>query len=84
MTTIETMGDWTAWRTSTAVEVLRPEAPYECPTFPGAPSEAGDVKGPVKQLRDPAVFEENGRTWLFYSFCGEQGIAAAEIEISGS
>jgi hypothetical protein len=84
MTTIETAGDWTAWRASEAVEVLRPEAPYECRTLRGAPSEAGDVKGPVKQLRDPAVFEENGRTWLFYSFCGEQGIAGAELEISGS
>jgi hypothetical protein len=84
MTTIETAGDWTAWRAAEAVEVLRPEAPYECPTLRGAPSEAGDVKGPVKQLRDPAVFEENGRTWLFYSFCGEQGIAGAELEISGS
>ena len=84
MTTLEMAGDWTKWRASNAVEVLRPEAPYECPTLPGAPSEAGDVKGAVKQLRDPAVFEENGRTWLFYSICGEQGIAAAEIEILGS
>jgi hypothetical protein len=24
---------------------LRPEAPYECPSLPNAPSEAGDVKG---------------------------------------
>jgi hypothetical protein len=82
--TVETGGDWTTWRAADASEVVRPEAPYECPNLRGAPSEAGDVKGPVKQLRDPAVFEENGRTWLFYSICGEQGIAAAEIEISGS
>ena len=44
-----------------------------------APSAAGDIKGPARQLRDPAIFEENGRTFLFYSFCGEQGIAAAEL-----
>jgi hypothetical protein len=30
-------------------------------------------------MRDPAVFEEDGRAWLFYSICGEQGIAAAEL-----
>lgn len=79
MSTIDTAGDWTTWRASEAVEILRPEAPYECPSLPGGPSAAGDVKGPVKQLRDPAVFEENGRSFLFYSFCGEQGIAAAEL-----
>lgn len=84
MTTIDATGDWTGWRASEASEILRPEAPYECPTLPGGPSAAGDVKGPVRQLRDPAIFEEGGRTFLFYSICGEQGIAGAEIEISGS
>ena len=79
MTTIDATGDWTGWRASEASEILRPEAPYECPTLPGGPSAAGDVKGPVRQLRDPAVFEEGGRTFLFYSICGEQGIAAAEL-----
>jgi hypothetical protein len=79
MSTIATAGDWKAWRASKALEILRPEAPYECSSLPGAPSAAGDVKGPVKQLRDPAVFEENGRAFLFYSFCGEQGIAGAEL-----
>jgi len=79
MSTISQSGDWSTWTLSAPVEVLQPEAPYECPTLPNAPSEAGDVKVPVRQLRDPAIFEENGRTLLFYSFCGEQGIAAAEL-----
>ena len=61
------------------IELLRPEASYECVDLPNARSEPGDVKGPVQQLRDPGVFEEDGRTYLFYSFCGEQGIAAAEL-----
>lgn len=79
MSTINTTGDWTTWTASPAVEVLQPEAAYECAAMPIAPSEAGDIKGPARQLRDPAVFEEDGRTFLFYSFCGEQGIAAAEL-----
>jgi hypothetical protein len=79
MTSIDTAGEWTAWRTSEAVEILRPEASYECMSLPNTPSEPGDVKGPVRQMRDPFVFEENGRTFLFYSFCGEQGIAAASL-----
>ena len=77
--TISVAGDWTTWIASTPVDVLEPSAPYECATLPNVASVAGDIKGPARQLRDPTVFEENGRTFLFYSFCGEQGIAAAEL-----
>ena len=79
MSRIEMTGDWQNWRVSDPAEILRPEAAYECPDLPIAPSEAGDIKGPARQLRDPAILEDNGRTFLFYSFCGEQGIAAAEL-----
>jgi hypothetical protein len=81
MATIETSGDWTTWKASDAVEILRPEAPYECTSLPLLPSEPGDIKAPAQQLRDPFVFEENGRMLLFYAFCGEQGIAAADLTL---
>jgi len=35
----------------------------------------------VHQLRDPGIFEEKGKVYLFYSICGEQGLAAAEITL---
>ena len=79
MTTIETTGDWMTWRAAPSVEVLQPETPYECAGMAAAPSEPGDVEGRVRQVRDPFVFEEQGRTFLFYSTCGEQGIAAASL-----
>lgn len=79
VSTIDMKGDWTTWKASEPVDLLRPDAPYECPTLPDLPSEPGDVKGEVRQLHDPDVFEDGGRTFLFYSFCGEQGIAAAEL-----
>lgn len=79
MSTLARAGDWNSWKASAPVEVLQPAASYECATLPNTPSEGGDVKGPVRQLRDPAIFEESGRVFLFYSFCGEQGIAAAEL-----
>jgi hypothetical protein len=79
VSTIDLSGDWSGWKASAPTELLQPEAPYECPSLPLAPSQAGDVKGPVRQLRDPAILEDDGRTFLFYSFCGEQGIAAAEL-----
>jgi hypothetical protein len=81
MSTIDLTGDWRNWTASRPVEVLQPQTSYECPDLPAAPSEAGDVEGPVRQMRDPAIFEENGRTWLFYTICGEQGIAAAELHL---
>ncbi len=34
---------------------------------------------PVRQMRDPGMYEEDGRTFLLYSIAGEAGIAAAEI-----
>jgi hypothetical protein len=82
VSTMDLAGDWETWRASEPMEVLQPEAAYECTHMPNAPSEAGDVKGPVRQLRDPGLFEDGGRTYLFYSFCGEQGIAAAELTFS--
>jgi hypothetical protein len=82
--TMDVSGGWGDWRASEPMELLQPEAAYECTHLPNAPSQGGDVKGPVRQLRDPATFEDNGRTYPFYSFCGEQGIAAAELTFSES
>ena len=79
LSTIDLTSDWMQWKASTPVEVMRPEAPYECVDLPVEPSAVGDVEVPVRQIRDPAILEEGGRTFLFYSTCGEQGIAAAEI-----
>jgi hypothetical protein len=77
--TIDLAGDWKSWKASTPVELLRPEAPYECPALANVPSAAGEIEGPARQLRDPAIVEDGGQTFLFYSICGEQGLAAAEL-----
>lgn len=79
LSTIDLTRDWTEWRASTPVEIMRPEASYECADLPIEPSAVGDISTPVRQLRDPAILEDQGRTFLFYSTCGEQGIAAAEL-----
>jgi hypothetical protein len=78
-TTIDLRGDWNQWKASGYDTVLKPEASYECPDLPVAPSEIGEIYGPARQLRDPYLYVENGKTYLFYTICGEQGIAAAEI-----
>jgi hypothetical protein len=81
VSTVDLTPDWTTWRASAPVEVLRPETTYECTDLPNVPSEAGDINEPARQIRDPFVFEDEGRAYLFYSTCGEQGIAAAEIPL---
>ena len=81
LSTLDLSGDWLTWKASAPVEVLRPETAYECPDLPIAPSAPGEIEGPARQLRDPAVFEEDGKVFLFYSICGEQGLAAAEITL---
>src|SRR5262249_36607251 len=84
LSTIDLSADWQTWKASVPVGVLRPRAPYECPNLPVAPSGAGEIDGPAQQLRDPAVFEDGGRVFLFYSICGEQGIAAAGVTLPTS
>jgi hypothetical protein len=67
------------WRAGNAVEVLRPELPWEGADLPLAPSRSGAARAPENALRDPAIFHEGGRTWLLYSVAGESGIAIAEL-----
>jgi hypothetical protein len=45
------------------------------------PSVRNAINVRVKQLRDPSIFQEKGRTYSLYWVAGESGIAIAEIEI---
>ena len=72
--------DWLDWTAGTPVEVLRPQTDYEGIHFPLVPSsKGGAVK--VQQLRDPYVFQDGKRLYLFYAVAGEMGLAVAEIAI---
>ncbi len=73
----------TQWEASEPLEVIRPEHDYEGVNYPIEPSVPAGATG-VHQLRDPGIFEENGRYYLFYSIAGEEGIAMAELELTFS
>lgn len=76
-----TMGDdWDDWTESATVEVLRPARSWEGADLPLIPSVRGDITVPANQLRDPAVFEEDGEIYLLYSVAGESGIAIARVD----
>jgi hypothetical protein len=72
--------DWSAWRASRPVDVLSPEERYEGADKGLAVSMPNEAPGRVRQLRDPAVFKEGGRSYLLYSISGESGLAIGELQ----
>jgi hypothetical protein len=79
LSTIALTDDWMKWSASPPVEVLRPQRAWEGADAPLQPSLRSTAYSHVNQLRDPAVYEENGRTYLLYAVAGESGIAIAEV-----
>ncbi|WP_439577724.1 hypothetical protein [Elioraea sp.] len=79
VSTIDLDGDWTGWTAGAAAALLRPELDWEGAGLPIEPSFRGAINHRVNQLRDPAVFEEDGRLYLLYAVAGEAGIAIAEL-----
>ena len=76
---VDLVGDWKNWQEGPPVEILRPERAWEGADAALVPSIRSTAYGPVNQLRDPAILEDNGRTYLFYAVAGESGIALAEL-----
>lgn len=79
MTQLDLSRDWHDWRPTEPMDVLAPEMAWEGADQPLEASRSGAVHKPVRQLRDPAIYEEDGRTYLLYSVAGESGIAIAEL-----
>lgn len=81
LSTIDLSPPWTQWKDSGPRVVLRPERDWEGADRPVEPSLRSTAYGKVNQLRDPAIFEENGRIYLLYAVAGESGIAIAEVRL---
>ena len=80
LSTIDINGDWSTWKESNPVEVLRPEKDWEGANAPIEPSVRSTAYGHVNQLRDPALYEEDGIVYLLYAVAGESGIALARVD----
>ncbi len=80
LTSWDLRGDWRAWETTATeyITIMAPEADYEGIEFPIEPSNPGPAVD-VRQVRDPFVYEEDGRLYMFYTVAGETGIALAEL-----
>lgn len=79
--TVDISGDWMGWKATDPVEVMRPERPWEGADLPVARSYRSATFAPVNQLRDPAIYGEDGRTYLLYAVKGEGGIGIAELTV---
>ena len=70
---------WIRWTAFEPEVVLEPEMKYEGVDLPQAPSARGAVMEPVRQLRDPAIYEVGVSIFPLYSVASEQGISIAEV-----
>lgn len=82
MTRIRTTDQWKSWKATRPAIVMYPQTGYEGYALKAMPSLRGSSSKPENGLRDPAIFEEDGRTYLLYSVEGERGIAIAELNDS--
>lgn len=75
---------WAEWQASTAEEVLRPQLEWEGLNAPVSASKRGTAYGYQHQLRDPAIYEEDGKIYLLYAGAGESGIGLASLHIDAA
>ena len=69
------------WTSSKPIEVLKPEREWEGASLPLYKSIESAINIPVNQLRDPAIYSENGKNYLLYSIRGENGIGIVEFSL---
>jgi hypothetical protein len=79
VSTVDLTEGWQSWQHNEPTEILRPEMTWEGAEMPLEPSLPGYVSGLVNQLRDPAIYQEDGKLFLLYAVAGESGIAIAEL-----
>ncbi len=83
--TVDLSGDWRLWRPDTvadAATVHQPLERWEGASLPNQPSVRGAIMRPVNQLRDPAIFEEDGEVYLVYSLQGEFGLGIGKLALA--
>lgn len=79
LATVDLSRPWLEWRATPPVTLLEPELPWEGASLQVAPSTRGIARRPVRELRDPAIFVEEGALYLLYAVAGESGIAITRL-----
>ena len=74
--------NWNEWKAEPAKTLLTPTEVWEGANEALVPSMRGEMGTMVNQLRDPAIYEEDGQLYLLYTGAGEQAIGIAKINQS--
>ena len=80
---VELSGPWSEWVATAPTFALAPDEDYEGGDCPPEPSRRGLVNNRVRQLRDPALFDDDGTIYVLYAIAGEAGIAITRIDDFG-
>ena len=83
-TEIDVSQDWDTWQPGPSTTVIAPERDFEGGDLALSQSQSGIATQPVRELRDPAIFEEGDATYLLYSVAGESGIAIARLAFAAA
>lgn len=70
---------WEDWQLGETREVHRAGKFWEGADMAPNASSYGAIMQRVNQLRDPAIFQQDGKIYLLYSIAGEQGISIGEL-----
>lgn len=79
LTKIKLDDDWNKWNPTPPIEIAEPTTEYEGVNLPLQESKVGLYYGKTRELRDPYIFEENGKLYLLYTAAGENAIAIGEL-----
>ncbi|NVM92969.1 hypothetical protein FHT32_006662 [Variovorax sp. SG517] len=78
-TTVDLGLPWVVWSPGDVSTVLQPALAWEGAEMRNEPSRRGPVFGLAHQLRDPAVFVDDGIKYLLYASGGEHSIGLARL-----
>ena len=72
--------DWANWRFGPVSHLLRPAPGWEGGDLPMRPSIMGTAMERLHELRDPALFTDNGQVYMAYCGGGESGLGIARMD----
>jgi hypothetical protein len=67
-------------KTTEKISLVKPEFEYEHNNQKPIISCYGPIFTKINQLRDPYIFFDNDNFYIFYTVCGEKGIAVCRVE----
>lgn len=79
LSTMSLSGNWKKWEPTEPIEIIRPEKEEEGENVPLRASRFEAADEPLCELRDPEIYEEGDKLYLFYTGAGEANICCAEL-----